>query len=181
MLFRSSGVSRARWAARMCCAVAAVLIPVGALAGCGSEEPDTPGQQVPASIAPNEQNGGVTAQVGGLVDVITARIPQPAAGATQAALEMTLAVTTPGTPATLTAVSTPEAASAVLLSHGHTAATINVPLSAGTSVQIGPPSPDEILLKGLRGQLKLGQTVAVTMTFGKAASTTLKVPVTAAP
>lgn len=163
------------------CGVAAVLIPVVAVAGCGSEQPTTPGQQAPASYAPAEQNGGVTVQVGGLVDVITARIPQPAAGATQAELEMTLAVTNPGDSAALTAVATPEAASAVLLAHGHAAAKISVPVSAGTNVQIGPPSPDQIVLKGLRGPLKLGQTVAVTMTFGKAASSTLNVPVTAAP
>jgi copper(I)-binding protein len=158
-----------------------MLIPVAALAGCGSEEPDNPGPGVPATYAPAEQDGGVTDQVGGLVDVVTARIPQPPAGATEAQLEMTLAVTTPGTPAALTAISTPSAASAVLLTSGHAATKITVPLSAGTNVQIGPPSKDEILLKGLREKLKLGQTVPVTMTFGKAASTTLKVPVTEAP
>ncbi|HSZ41635.1 MAG TPA: copper chaperone PCu(A)C [Trebonia sp.] len=167
--------------ARACCVVAVVLIPLGALAGCGSEEPDNPGPGVPASYAPAEQDGGVTDQVGGLVDVITARIPQPGAGATEAQLEMTLAVTTPGTPAALTAISTPAATSAVLLTNGHSATRISVPLSAGTNVQIGPPSADEILLKGLREKLKLGQTIPVTMTFGKAASTTLKVPVTEAP
>lgn len=167
--------------ARACCVAAAVLIPAGALAGCGSEEPDTPGAQAPASYAPDEQNGGVTDQVGDLVDVITARIPQPAAGATEAELEMTLTVTTPGTSAELTAVSSPAAASVVLLSHGHATTAISVPVAAGANVQIGPPSPDEIILKGLRRQLKMGQTVAVTMTFGKAASTTLSVPVTEAP
>jgi copper(I)-binding protein len=158
-----------------------MLIPLAALAGCGSEEPDTPGPAAPATYAPDEQNGGVTDQVGGLVDVVDARIPQPAAGATQGQLEMTLAVTTPGVAASLTAISSPAAASATLLSHGHTATTISVPVSAGTNVQFGPPSPDEILLKGLNKQLKLGQTVPVTMTFGKAAKTTLEVPVTEAP
>jgi copper(I)-binding protein len=158
-----------------------MLIPVAALAGCGSEEPDTPGPGVPATYAPDEQNGGVTDQVGGLVDVVTARIPQPPANATEAQLEMTLAVTTPGTPAALTAISTPAAASAVLLIKGRAATRITVPLSAGTNVEIGPPSPDEILLKGVHETLKLGQTIPVTMTFGKAAHTTLKVPVTEAP
>jgi copper(I)-binding protein len=164
--------------------VAVVLIPLGALAGCGSEEPDNPGPQAPASYAPDEQNSGVTDQVDGLVDVVTARIPQPAAGATEAELEMTLAVTTPGTPAALTAISTPAAASAVLLDHGHVTTKVSVPVAGGDSVAFGPPAPDEILLKGLRKQLKMGQTVAVTMTFGKTAgtiTTTLNVPVTEAP
>ncbi|MGH3166989.1 MAG: copper chaperone PCu(A)C [Trebonia sp.] len=167
--------------ARACCVAAAVLIPAGAVAGCGSEEPNTPGPQAPATYAPDEQNGGVTDQVGGLVDVITARIPQPAAGATQAQLEMTLAVTTPGDAAALTAISSPDIAGAELLSHGHAVTKISVPVSAGTNVQFGPPSADEIVLTGLRGQLKLGQKVAVTMTFGKAARATLSVPVTEAP
>lgn len=167
--------------ARVCCVAAAVLVPVVAVAGCGSEEPTTPGLQAPATYAPDEQDGGVTAQVGGLVDVITARIPQPVAGATRAQLEMTLAVTTPGHPAALTAVSSQAAASTVLLDHGHAVVAISIPSAAGGNLRVGPPSPDEILLKGLRERLKMGQTVAVTMTFGKAASTTLKVPVTAAP
>ena len=187
MIFRSPGVRRARWVtharglARVCCVAAVVLIPVGVLAGCGSEEPDTPGAQAPATVAPDEQDGGVTAQVGGLVDVITARIPAPGASATQAQLEMTLAVTTPGTAAALTAVSTPAARTAVLLSDGHPAARISVPVAAGTNVRIGPPSPDEILLTGLRAPLRIGQSVKVTMTFGTSAGTTLNVPVTAAP
>ena len=167
--------------ARACGAGAAVLSPVLAVAGCGAEQPTSPGLQAPATYAPDQQNGGVTAQVGGLVDVITARIPQPAAGARQAQLEMTLAGTTPGQPASLTAVSSPAAASVVLLDHGHAVASISIPESSGGNLQVGPPSSDEVLLKGLRKRLKMGQTVAVTIAFGKSAVSTLKVPVTAAP
>jgi copper(I)-binding protein len=167
--------------ARACCAAAAVIGVAVTAAGCGSEEPATPGPEAPASYAPQEQDSGVTAQVGGLVDVITAHIPQPAAGAADAQLEMTLAVTTPGVPAALTAVSSPAAASAVLLVRGHAAASIAIPASSGGNLRIGPPSPDEVLLRGVRGRLTMGKTVAVTLTFGKSASATLRVPVTAAP
>jgi copper(I)-binding protein len=159
----------------------AVLIPVGAVAACGSEEPDTPGPQVPSIVASADQNMGTTTEVGSFVDVITARIPAPQADAGQAQLEMTLAATTPGTSVALTAVSSPAARHAVLLSHGHATARIDVPLQPGENVQIGPPAPDEILLTGLHGQLRLGQSVTVTMAFGRSGQATLTVPVTAAP
>jgi copper(I)-binding protein len=160
-----------------------VLIPVGAVAACGSESPDTPGPQAPGPsiVASGDQNSGTTTQVGSFVDVITAHIPAPPAGADQAQIEMTLAVTTPGTAVALTAISSPVADHAVLLSHGHATARIDVPLQAGENVQIGPPAPDEILLTGVHGQLRLGQSVTVTMTFGQSGRATLTIPVTAAP
>jgi copper(I)-binding protein len=180
VLFRSPGACRGHRLVRAGCAAIAVLIPVSAVAACGSEEPDTPGTQVPSMVA-GAQNGGTTAQIGSLVDVITARIPAPSAGAGQAQLEMTLAVTTPGTSVALTAISSPAAKHAVLLTHGHATARISVPLQAGENIQIGPPAPDEILLTGLRERLRLGQSVSVTMTFGRSGRATLTVPVTAAP
>jgi copper(I)-binding protein len=180
VLFRSPGACQGHRLVRAGCAVIAVLIPVGAVAACGSEEPDTPGTQVPSIVA-SAQNGGTTAQIGSLVDVITARIPAPPAGAGQAQLEMTLAVTTPGTSVALTAISSPAAQHAVLLTRGHATARISVPLQAGENIQIGPPAPDEILLTGLRERLRLGQSVSVTMTFGRSGRATLTVPVTAAP
>jgi copper(I)-binding protein len=161
--------------------VVAAAIPVCAVAGCGSEAPDTPGAQVPSVVASGGQNSGTTIEIGSFVDVITARIPAPPAGAGQAQLEMTLAVTTPGTSVALTAVSSPAARRAVLLSHGHASARIDVPLQAGENVQIGPPAPDEVLLTGLRERLRLGQSVMVRMTFGRSGGATLTVPVTAAP
>jgi copper(I)-binding protein len=181
VLFRSPSTRRARWLARAGCAVVAAGVSVGAVAACGSEEPDTPGPQVPSIVASAGQNSGTTTQIGSFVDVITARIPAPSAGAGQAQLEMTLAVTTPGTSVALTGVSSPVARHAVLLSHGHVTARIDVPLQAGENIPIGPPAPDEILLTGLHGQLRLGQSVAVTMAFGRSGRATLTVPVTAAP
>lgn len=181
MLFRSPGARRARRLARVGCAAVAVLIPVGAVAACGSETPDTPGPQVPSIVAGADQNSGTTTQVGSFVDVITARIPAPQAASGQAQLEMTLAVTTPGTAVALTAVSSPAAQRAVLLSHGHATTRISVPVQAGDNIQIGPPAPDEVLLTGLHGRLRLGQSVKVTMTFGQSGQATLTVPVTAAP
>jgi copper(I)-binding protein len=180
---------------------AALLIPVGAVAGCGSEDPTTPSAQAPGQVAPDEQNGGTTAELGSVVDVVDARIPAPAKGVTQAQFEMTLAVVKPGTSVALTSVSTPAARSVELLSHGHAATRISVPVAAGTNVQFGPPAPTEILLIGLTSPLKLGQSVKVTLTFdmtgggeskgaqgsgangsgGQAGSGTLTVPVTAAP
>jgi copper(I)-binding protein len=181
VLFRLPGTRRARWLARAGCAAVTVLIPAGAVAACGSEEPDTPGPQVPSMVASADQNSGTTTQIGSFVDVITARIPAPPAGAGQAQLEMTLAVTTPGTSVALTAVSSPAAQHAVLLTRGHATARIGVPVQAGENVQIGPPAPDEILLTGLHERLRLGQSVTVTMTFGRSGRATLAVPVTAAP
>lgn len=178
MLFRSPG---ARRLIRAGCAAVAVLAPAGAVAACGSETPSTPGSQVPSIVASADQNSGTTTQIGSFVDVITARIPAPSAGAGQAQLEMTLAVTTPGTPVALTAVSSPAAQRAVLLTHGHATARISVPVQAGENLQIGPPASDEILLTGLRERLRLGQAVTVTMTFGRSGRATLAVPVTAAP
>jgi copper(I)-binding protein len=151
---------------------------VGAVAACGSE---APGPQVPSPVTATDQNSGTTTQVGSFVDVITARIPAPPTGASQAQLEMTLAVTTPGTSVALTAVSSPAAQRAVLLTRGHATARISVPVQAGENVQIGPPAPDEVLLTGLHKQLHLGQSVTVTMTFGRSGRATLTVPVTAAP
>jgi copper(I)-binding protein len=181
VLFRSPGTRRARWLARAGCAAIAMFIPVCVVAACGSEEPDTPGMQVPTPVAATDQNSGTTTEVGSFVDVITAHIPKPSAGASQAQLEMTLAATTPGTSVALTAVSTPVAKRAVLLNQGHATARVDVPLQAGNNVQIGPPAPNEILLTGLRGQLRLGQSVKVTMTFGQSGQATLTIPVTPAP
>jgi copper(I)-binding protein len=182
VLFHSPGACRRRRLVRAGCAAIAVLIPVGAVAACGSEAPDTPGPQVPMpSIVASADNSGTSTQVGSFVDVITARIPAPPAGAGQAQLEMTLAVTVPGTSVVLTAVSSPAARHAVLLTRGHAAARISVPVQAGEIIQVGPPAPDEILLTGLREQLRLGQSVSVTMTFGRSGRATLTVPVTAAP
>jgi copper(I)-binding protein len=181
VLFRSPGTRQARWLARAGCAVIAVFVPVCAVVACGSEEPDTPGMQVPTPVAATDQNSGTTTEIGSFVDVITARIPAPAAGASQAQLEMTLASTAPDASVALTAVSTPTAKRAVLLNQGHTTARVDVPLQAGNNVQIGPPAPNEILLTGLRQQLRLGQSVKVTLTFGQFGQATLTVPVTAAP
>jgi copper(I)-binding protein len=181
VLFRLPGTRRARRLARAVCAAVGAGILVGAVAACGSEAPDAPGPQVPSIVASADQNSGTTTQIGSFVDVITARIPAPPAGAGQAQLEMTLAVTTPGTSVALTAVSSPAAQHAVLLDRGHATARIGVPVQAGENVQIGPPAPDEILLTGLRERLRLGQSVTVTMTFGRSGRATLAVPVTAAP
>jgi copper(I)-binding protein len=181
VLFRSPGARRGHRLVRAGCAVVAAGISVGAVAACGSEEPNTPGPQVPSIVASAGQNSGTTTQIGSFVDVITARIPAPPAGAGQAQLEMTLAVTNPGTSVALTAVSSPAARRAVLLTRGHATARISVPVQAGENIQIGPPAPDEIMLAGLRERLRLGQSVAVTMTFGRSGRATLTVPVTAAP
>jgi copper(I)-binding protein len=137
--------------------------------------------QVPTPVAATDQNSGTTIEIGSFVDVITAHIPAPPAGASQAQLEMTLAVTTPGTPVALTAVSTPAAKRAVLLSQGHATARVDVPLQAGNNVQIGPPAPNEILLTGLHQKLRLGQSVKVTMIFGQSGQAVVTVPVTPAP
>lgn len=165
----------------MALAVAAAVLA----AGCGSEEPDTqganaPGATAPATVAPQEQNGGTTAEVGNLVEVIGARVPDPGSAAREAQLEMTLAVANPGTPVTLTSVSTPAAAHVTMLSGGRAVSKISVPDEPGTHVATGPPSPDEIRLTGLRHPLKLGASVKVTLSFGTT-TTTLNVPVTTAP
>jgi copper(I)-binding protein len=181
VLFRSPGGGRAHWLVRAGCAAAIVLIPIGALAGCGSEDPSSPGAQAPGVVAPDEQNSGTTAEFGSVVDIVSARIPAPAAGATQAELEMTLAVTSETTSETLTSVTTPAARGVELLSGGHAITRMSLVVPVGNSVQFGPPGTMDLLLTGLKGPLKLGQSVKVTMTFGKAATGTMSVPVTAAP
>jgi copper(I)-binding protein len=185
-------------AAVLAIAVAAVT---AAVAGCGSEEPSTPGAEPsgPAATSSAGVSGGsgaaggagtdgagtdgsgTTAEIGSFADVVSARIPDPGAHATTAQLEMTLAAFSPGQSSALTAVSTPAAARAELLNDGKPVSKIVIPISAGASIQTGPPSPYEVELTGLRGPLKLGDTVKVTMTFGSAGQGTLTVPVTVAP
>jgi copper(I)-binding protein len=191
-----SGIGRT-WRARIG-TTAVLALAVAAVAGCGSEEPSTPGAEAPGPVAASTAGTGVsggsgagsgagtdgsgtTAEIGSFADVVSARIPSPGAKATTAQLEMTLAAFSPGRSSALTAVSTPAAAKAELLSHGKPVSEIDLPISAGTSVQTGPPSPYEVELTGLREPLKLGESVKVTMTFGSAGQGTLTVPVTVAP
>lgn len=166
---------------RMISATTLAFLAAAAVAGCSSEEPSAPGTQAPAHTVPSAQVGGVTAMVASAVEVINARIPQPSDSAGRAQLEMTLAVATPGPPMELTNVSTPAAAGAVLLRRDKPTSQVSVPGAAGTHIQIGPPSADKIVLTRLHRKLKLGESVKVTISFGKTGSGTLKVPVTVAP
>jgi copper(I)-binding protein len=172
-------------------AVAASVV-MAAVAGCGSEEPGTPGAEAPGPVVTSTagsgtdsgagtDSSGTTTEIGSFADVVSARIPDPGAHATTAQLEMTLAAFSPGQSSALTAVSTPAAARAELLSGGKPVSRIVIPISAGASIETGPPSPYEVELTGLRDPLKLGDSVKVTMTFGSAGRGTLTVPVTVAP
>jgi copper(I)-binding protein len=188
---------RARIGTAAVLALAASVV-TAAVAGCGSEEPSTPGAGAPGPVATSTAGAGVsggsgtasgadsdssgtTAEIGSFADVVSARIPDPGAHATTAQLEMTLAAFSPGQSSALTAVSSPAAARAELLNDGKPVSKIVIPISAGTSIQTGPPSPYEVELTGLRDPLKLGDSVKVTMTFGSAGQGTLTVPVTVAP
>lgn len=166
------------------------MVPLGvltvlaavAVTGCGSSGSSvTPAASAPGMVAPNAQNGGTSAEIASSVDVIDASIVEPAANATQAQLEMTLAVVAPGTGEALTSVSTPAAARATLLSNGRPVSRLSIPDAAGDHIAVGPPAPDEVVLAGLRPALKPGQSVKVTISFGAAGSGTLNVPVTTPP
>lgn len=56
-------------------------------------------------------------------------------------------------------------------------AQITIPVSAGSPVPVGPPSPDRLVLTGLRHQLRPGQLVTLDLTFARARHATLRVPV----
>jgi copper(I)-binding protein len=109
------------------------------------------------------------------VDVISARIPAPPDGSSTAQAEMTLASTTG--PDVLRAASSPAARAIVFTSHGRAVPQITIPLAVGSSLSTGPPYPDRILLTGLRGQLRAGQMVTISLTFARAGQATLHVPV----
>lgn len=111
------------------------------------------------------------------MDVISARIPAPAARAVTAQAEMTLADTSAAGPDALRAASSPAARAVVFTSNGHPIAQIPIPVAAGSSLSTGPPSPDRILLTGLRHPLRAGQMVTISLTFARAGQVTLQVPV----
>lgn len=109
------------------------------------------------------------------MDVISARIPAPAAGAVTAQAEMTLASTTG--PDTLRAASSPGARAIVFTSNGRAVPQIAIPLAAGSSLTTGPPYPDRILLTGLRHPLRTGEMVTISLVFARAGRVTFRVPV----
>jgi len=147
-----------------------------AVAACGSGQaragtpPEQPGT---ATAVP----AGTTTQVRGSMDVISARIPAPAAGAVTAQAEMTLADTSTAGPDALRAASSPAARAVVFTSDGHAITQIAIPVAAGSSLSTGPPYPDRILLTGLRHPLRTGQMVTISLTFARAGQATLQVPV----
>jgi periplasmic copper chaperone A len=149
-----------------------------AVAACGSEQPSTPSAQAPASVATVPAAPlGTTVEVGGIVDVVTARIPAPPAGAATAEVEMTLADISAAASDTLRAASSPAARTVVFTSDGRVIPRIVIPVASGSSLTTGPPYPDRILLTGLRQRLRTGQTVTITLTFARAGQATLRVPV----
>ena len=107
------------------------------------------------------------------IDVIDARVPAPPARSATAQAEMTLASTTG--PDVLQRVVSPAARAITFTSNGHLIPQITIPVAEGSSLTIGPPYPDRILLTGLRHPLRIGQAVTITFTFAHA---TLQVPVT---
>ncbi len=42
---------------------------------------------------------------------------------------------------------------------------------------VGPPNPDRLLLTGVHGRLRPGQTVTLILTFARAGQITLRIPV----
>lgn len=163
----------------------AVLLSLG-VAACGSETPPTvsgpggPGGSAAASATATPAGVGTTTQVDGFMDVINARIPAPPGGASQAELELTLADVSTA-PSVLQAVRSPVARRVALTEKGRAVTHIPIPVSDGGGINFGPPSPDGILLTGLRQHPRLGADVAVSFVFGGNVTATLQVPVVAAP
>lgn len=162
-------------------AVAATVVLAAGVTACGTRQPAAATSPAPAgatSDTPSFQ--GITTQVGGVVDVINARIPAPPAGSAQTQVEVTLADANPGESAVLLAARSPAARAIVFTSHGRVISHITIPVSAGTSLTVGPPNPGRILLTGLRRKLTPGGLVTISLVFAHAGQATLRVPVTPA-
>jgi copper(I)-binding protein len=157
-----------------CAAIAAI-----ALVGCGAQQPaaSRPPQPPPSVVTVPAAPMGTTVEVGGTVDVVTARIPAPPAGSATAEVEMTLADTSVAGPDVLRAASSPAARAIVFTSNGRVIPQITIPVAVGSSLTTGPPYPDRILLTGLRHPLRTGQTVVLSLTFARAGRATFQVPV----
>ncbi len=148
------------------------------IAACGSQQPAaSPSQATPSIATVPAAPLGTTVEVGGTMDVVTARIPAPPAGSATAQVEMTLADTSPAGPDTLRTASSPAARAIVFTSNGRVIPQITIPVAVGSSLTTGPPYPDRIVLTGLRHPLRTGQAVTISLTFAHAGRATFQVPV----
>ena len=159
-------------------AVAAAVAAAVGLAACTGQRDGLPqtARQATATGTAGAGATGTTVQVDGAIDVIGARVPAPPARSATAQAEMTLASTT-GPDVLLRAVS-PAARAIAFTSDGRRIPRLTIPVAEGSSLTIGPPYPDRILLTGLRHPLRIGQAVTITFTFAHAGRATLQVPVT---
>lgn len=157
---------------------AAAVIAVIALAACGSEQPAvSPGTGAPATVAAGPDVSGTSVLIRQDMDVIGARIPAPPAGSGTAQVEVSLADASTAGPDALLAASSPAARAIVFTTNGHDVPKITVPAAPAPDINTGPPNPDRVLLTGLRGPLRAGQTVTITLVFARAGQATLQVPV----
>ncbi|HEY1823925.1 MAG TPA: copper chaperone PCu(A)C [Trebonia sp.] len=155
-------------------AAAAVI----ALAACGSEEPAaSPEAGAPQTVAAGPDVSGTSVLIRQDMDVIGARIPAPSAGSDTAQVEVSLADASTAGADTLVAASSPAARAIVFTTNGHTVPKITVPAAPAPDINTGPPNQDRVLLTGLRGTLRAGQTVTLTLVFAHAGQATLQVPV----
>jgi copper(I)-binding protein len=157
------------------------VIATGALAIAVGSSRHSPAAR-PSQAPPTPATGptallGTTVEIGGTMDVVTARIPAPPAGSATAQVEMTLASTSLAGQDALRAASSPAARTIVFTSHSRVIPAITIPVTGGAGVTMGPPYPDRILLTGLRHRLRAGQTVTISLTFARAGQATLRVPV----
>lgn len=147
-----------------------------ALAACGSgQAAASPVSGSPQTAATQAGTQGISVQIRGDMDVIDARIPAPPADSATAQVEMTLADTSTRGPDTLRAASCPAARAVIFTISG--LAVPRIVVAAGGGLSTGPPSPDRILLTGLRRALRAGQTVTISLVFARAGQATLQVPV----
>lgn len=156
---------------RLIAAVPLVLLPLVAACSAGSNA---------ETLQEKTVQNGVSATVG-TVSIRDAYVVGPATGS--APLYLTL-FNSGASSDTLTAVSTPAAASVTLggdggssASAGSGSAAVDLQIPAGRAAVTLESAARSLLLTGLTAPLALGQDVSVTFTFSKAGSITLNVPV----
>ncbi|TCN41646.1 copper(I)-binding protein [Kribbella orskensis] len=136
-----------------------VLLTLGLLAGCGSQDPF---QNLPA--------GGTDAGTGQIViDDIWANGPQGLAAGSDAPLQLTMTNESATTDDALVGVSTTVSDQVTLEQDGHAVSSIAIP--AGSQVDLERRTGIE--LQGLRRALTPGQWFSVTFTFQRAAPVTV--------
>lgn len=148
---------------------------------CGPETPDPAAQAgPPQSDSASPGAFGVTEQIHG-IDVIDAHIPQPAAHAARAVVELTLDDTDYHHADALVSATSPAAAHVVMTRtpQGTSVSAIPVPAATAGPVHLGPGGY-ALVLAGLRHPLTAGQKVSLTLVFARAGRVTLSLPVTPA-